>query len=92
MSDVLISSEPAIGLALFAGVFTVMAAWEVLAPRREMRLGIGTCGPLIHEKARPVVRDFPLHDPDVAGALGHQCTGRSELARQVFDDTPPRYR
>jgi sterol desaturase/sphingolipid hydroxylase (fatty acid hydroxylase superfamily) len=39
MSDILIDQEPLIRLAAFAGVFLVMASWEVLAPRRDRRLG-----------------------------------------------------
>jgi sterol desaturase/sphingolipid hydroxylase (fatty acid hydroxylase superfamily) len=33
------SYEPLIRLAAFAGVFAVMAAWEIFAPRREQRIG-----------------------------------------------------
>jgi sterol desaturase/sphingolipid hydroxylase (fatty acid hydroxylase superfamily) len=39
MSDFILSSEPLIRLAAFAGVFAAMAAWELLAPRREQRIG-----------------------------------------------------
>src|SRR5215216_958905 len=31
----LLTSEPAIRLACFAGVFAVMALWEIAAPRRQ---------------------------------------------------------
>jgi sterol desaturase/sphingolipid hydroxylase (fatty acid hydroxylase superfamily) len=39
MSDILIAQEPLIRLAAFAGVFLMMASWEVLAPRRDRGLG-----------------------------------------------------
>lgn len=39
MTSFLLTHEPAIRLGAFAGIFTVMALWEVLAPRR--RQGIG---------------------------------------------------
>lgn len=39
MTSFLLSHEPAIRLGAFAGIFTVMALWEVLAPRR--RQGVG---------------------------------------------------
>jgi sterol desaturase/sphingolipid hydroxylase (fatty acid hydroxylase superfamily) len=35
MPDLLLANEPLIRLAAFAGIFSVMAAWELLAPRRE---------------------------------------------------------
>src|SRR5215470_93991 len=45
MSDILFADEPLIRLATFAGVFAVMAAWELLAPRRDQKLGRGTRWP-----------------------------------------------
>jgi sterol desaturase/sphingolipid hydroxylase (fatty acid hydroxylase superfamily) len=39
MSDSILPSEPLIRLAAFAGIFAVMAVWELLAPRREQRIG-----------------------------------------------------
>ena len=44
MPDIL-ASEPQIRLIAFAGVFAVMAAWEMLAPRREQQLGRGARWP-----------------------------------------------
>jgi sterol desaturase/sphingolipid hydroxylase (fatty acid hydroxylase superfamily) len=41
MSDALLANEPLIRLAVFAGIFAVMAAWEILAPRREQSIGRG---------------------------------------------------
>jgi sterol desaturase/sphingolipid hydroxylase (fatty acid hydroxylase superfamily) len=41
MSDILLTNEPLIRLAAFAGIFTAMAAWEMLAPRRHQGLGRG---------------------------------------------------
>jgi len=38
MFDLVLANEPLIRLAAFAGVFAVMAAWEMLAPRREQRI------------------------------------------------------
>ena len=35
MAEVLLTHEPAIRLGVFAGIFTVMALWELLAPRRK---------------------------------------------------------
>jgi sterol desaturase/sphingolipid hydroxylase (fatty acid hydroxylase superfamily) len=45
MSDVLLSNENLIRLAAFAGIFAVMAVWEILAPRRDWKLGRGTRWP-----------------------------------------------
>jgi sterol desaturase/sphingolipid hydroxylase (fatty acid hydroxylase superfamily) len=45
MSDVLLSNEHLIRLAGFAGVFAAMAVWEILAPRRDWKLGRGTRWP-----------------------------------------------
>ncbi|HEY8585683.1 MAG TPA: sterol desaturase family protein [Rhodanobacter sp.] len=39
MTSFLLAHEPAIRLAAFAGIFVVMALWEVLAPRREQVIG-----------------------------------------------------
>jgi sterol desaturase/sphingolipid hydroxylase (fatty acid hydroxylase superfamily) len=41
VSDTLLTNEPLIRLTVFAGIFAAMAAWEILAPRREQRLGRG---------------------------------------------------
>jgi sterol desaturase/sphingolipid hydroxylase (fatty acid hydroxylase superfamily) len=41
MPEVLLACEPLIRLLAFAGIFAAMAAWEVLAPRREQRLRRG---------------------------------------------------
>jgi sterol desaturase/sphingolipid hydroxylase (fatty acid hydroxylase superfamily) len=38
MASIHLSNEPLIRLAAFVGVFAAMAAWEVLAPRREQKL------------------------------------------------------
>jgi sterol desaturase/sphingolipid hydroxylase (fatty acid hydroxylase superfamily) len=45
MSDILLANEPLIRLSVFAGIFAVMAAWEILAPRRAQRLARGTRWP-----------------------------------------------
>ena len=45
MSDILLTNEPLIRLTAFAGIFAVMAAWEILAPRRDQKLGRGTRWP-----------------------------------------------
>ena len=45
MSHILLTNETLIRLAAFAGVFAVMAAWEILAPRRRQKLGRGTRWP-----------------------------------------------
>ena len=39
MSDILFTHEFLIRLAAFGCIFTAMAAWEILAPRREQTLG-----------------------------------------------------
>ena len=39
MGDAILSSEPLIRLACFAGVFAAMALWEALAPRRRQEIG-----------------------------------------------------
>jgi sterol desaturase/sphingolipid hydroxylase (fatty acid hydroxylase superfamily) len=41
MPDILVVNEPWIRLFVFAGAFAAMAAWEVLAPRREQNLARG---------------------------------------------------
>jgi sterol desaturase/sphingolipid hydroxylase (fatty acid hydroxylase superfamily) len=45
MPDILLSNEASIRLSAFAGVFAVMAAWEILAPRRDQKLARGTRWP-----------------------------------------------
>ena len=45
MPDILLGHEPLIRLSVFAGIFAAMAAWEVLAPRREQKLARGTRWP-----------------------------------------------
>jgi sterol desaturase/sphingolipid hydroxylase (fatty acid hydroxylase superfamily) len=44
MPDIL-ASGPQIRLVVFAGIFAVMAAWEMLAPRRQQRIGRGARWP-----------------------------------------------
>jgi sterol desaturase/sphingolipid hydroxylase (fatty acid hydroxylase superfamily) len=41
MSDILLGNEPFVRLIAFACIFATMAAWEVLAPRREQKLARG---------------------------------------------------
>jgi sterol desaturase/sphingolipid hydroxylase (fatty acid hydroxylase superfamily) len=45
MSDILVADETLVRLFAFAAVFAAMAAWEVLAPRREQKLGRATRWP-----------------------------------------------
>jgi sterol desaturase/sphingolipid hydroxylase (fatty acid hydroxylase superfamily) len=45
MSDFLLTNEPLIRLIAFAGIFAAMAAWEILAPRRDQNLARGTRWP-----------------------------------------------
>src|SRR5215813_3533554 len=45
MSDILLSNDPIIRLFAFAAVFAAMAAWEMLAPRRELKLARGSRWP-----------------------------------------------
>jgi sterol desaturase/sphingolipid hydroxylase (fatty acid hydroxylase superfamily) len=45
MSDIVLAQEPLIRLSVFAGIFAAMAAWEVLAPRRERKLARGSRWP-----------------------------------------------
>lgn len=39
MSDAVLAHEPLVRLGIFAGTFVAMAAWEILAPRREQGIG-----------------------------------------------------
>jgi hypothetical protein len=41
MRDVLLGYEPYVRLAAFAGMFVVMAAWELIGPRRHQSVGLG---------------------------------------------------
>jgi sterol desaturase/sphingolipid hydroxylase (fatty acid hydroxylase superfamily) len=41
MSDAFLPYEPMIRLGAFAGIFAVMAFWELLAPRRDLEFGRG---------------------------------------------------
>jgi sterol desaturase/sphingolipid hydroxylase (fatty acid hydroxylase superfamily) len=45
MSELLLGNEPMIRLFAFAGIFAVMAAWELVAPRRDQRIERGTRWP-----------------------------------------------
>jgi sterol desaturase/sphingolipid hydroxylase (fatty acid hydroxylase superfamily) len=45
MSDIALANEPLIRLLVFASIFAAMAAWEILAPRRERKLARGTRWP-----------------------------------------------
>ena len=45
MSETLLANEPLIRLTAFAGIFAVMAAWEILAPRRGQTLARGVRWP-----------------------------------------------
>jgi len=45
MSGILLTDDPLIRLVAFAGIFAAMAIWEVLAPRRDQKLGRGTRWP-----------------------------------------------
>ncbi len=45
MSDAVLGHEPLIRVSVFAGIFALMAAWEIVAPRRERRLARGTRWP-----------------------------------------------
>ena len=45
MAELLLGNEPVIRLFAFAGIFGVMAAWEIVAPRRDQRIGRGTRWP-----------------------------------------------
>ena len=39
MREFLLANEPVVRLSIFASVFTIMALWEVLAPRRRLAMG-----------------------------------------------------
>jgi len=41
MPGILLTDEPLIRLVAFAGIFAAMAVWEVLAPRRDQKVGRG---------------------------------------------------
>ncbi len=45
MAELLLAYEPSIRLAAFAGVFTLMALWELLAPRRAQAIARATRWP-----------------------------------------------
>ena len=45
MSGIFLIDEPLIRLVAFAGILAAMAVWEVLAPRRDQKLGRGTRWP-----------------------------------------------
>jgi len=45
MTELLLGNEPVIRLLAFAGIFAVMTAWEIVAPRRDQRIGRGTRWP-----------------------------------------------
>ena len=45
MREFLLGNEPVVRLSIFASVFTVMALWEVLAPRRQQVIGKTTRWP-----------------------------------------------
>ena len=45
MPEILLANEPLVRLLAFAGIFAAMAAWEMLAPRREQQLARGTRWP-----------------------------------------------
>ena len=45
MPELLLGNEPVIRLFAFASIFAVMAAWEIVAPRRDQRIGRGTRWP-----------------------------------------------
>jgi sterol desaturase/sphingolipid hydroxylase (fatty acid hydroxylase superfamily) len=45
MSNILLANEALIRLAAFAAIFAAMAAWEILAPRRDHKLTRGTRWP-----------------------------------------------
>jgi sterol desaturase/sphingolipid hydroxylase (fatty acid hydroxylase superfamily) len=45
MPGIFLTDEPGIRLVAFAGIFALMAAWEMLAPRRDRKLGRGTRWP-----------------------------------------------
>lgn len=45
MREFLLANEPLVRLSIFAAVFTIMALWEVLAPRRHQEIGRTTRWP-----------------------------------------------
>ena len=45
MREFLLANEPVVRLSIFASVFTIMALWEVLAPRRRQEIGRTTRWP-----------------------------------------------
>lgn len=45
MREFLLANEPVVRLSIFASVFTIMALWEVLAPRRGQEIGRTTRWP-----------------------------------------------
>jgi sterol desaturase/sphingolipid hydroxylase (fatty acid hydroxylase superfamily) len=45
MPGIFLTDEPGIRLVAFAGIFALMAAWEMLAPRRDQKFGRGTRWP-----------------------------------------------
>jgi sterol desaturase/sphingolipid hydroxylase (fatty acid hydroxylase superfamily) len=45
MPGIFLTDEPGVRLVAFAGIFALMAAWEVLAPRRDQKLGRSTRWP-----------------------------------------------
>jgi sterol desaturase/sphingolipid hydroxylase (fatty acid hydroxylase superfamily) len=45
MFDILLANEPLVRLLVFAVIFAAVAAWEILAPRREQHLARGTRWP-----------------------------------------------
>jgi sterol desaturase/sphingolipid hydroxylase (fatty acid hydroxylase superfamily) len=45
MHEFLLANEPVVRLSIFASVFTIMALWEVLAPRRRQEIGRTTRWP-----------------------------------------------
>ena len=45
MTELLLGNEPVIRLLAFAGIIAVMTAWEIVAPRRDQRIGRGTRWP-----------------------------------------------
>src|SRR5215472_11234691 len=45
MPGIFLTDEPQIRLVAFAAIFALMAVWEVLAPRRDQKLGRGTRWP-----------------------------------------------
>ena len=75
----LLSQEQAVRLGIFAGVFSVMALWEVVAPRRALGLAKGTLW--IHNLVLVVLNTvllrivFPTTAVALALAVGESGTG-----------------